>query len=390
MIDTNKGSFFSVHPVMAGVLVAAVIVLIILAMIEFTLQLNSESNPARNSKYIKWRLHEPNISRVVSPDKEYLSKVDGVVLKSARYRTDDMGFIVSTQYHKEPELNIIFLGGSTTECIYVEESKRFPSLVGEQLTKDFNVKSNSFNGGRSGNASVHSINNMWNVAMKKNPDYVVWMHNINDLVTLIHTNSYWSDNSSRNLIADYGGYDVFKHIKNKTFPRLYDLISPGIKRVKRAISTNQPDEFAGVRNVQFKGNFDDMKRQFESNLKIFISMAKQHGVTPIIMTQPNRFVANPNDMVLADLTKISSKGISYEQWKYYYSEFNQSIRDVSEKAQVLLIDLDSHVPKNNSYMYDAVHLTDKGSELVADIVTKIIAESLTVRENIAESNAMLR
>ena len=94
--------------------------------------------------------------------------------------------------------------------------------------------------------------------------------------------------------------------------------------------------------------------------------------------------------MLAGLKKIESKGITYGEWRYYYSEFNQSIRDVSLEAQVLLVDLESQVPKNSNYMYDAVHLTDKGSELVANIVTKKIAESFSKRKYTLKSDAQSR
>ena len=51
----------------------------------------------------------------------------------------------------------IFFGGSTTECIFVEESKRFPYLLTRILQRSDGTLINSLNAGVSGNHSMHSL-----------------------------------------------------------------------------------------------------------------------------------------------------------------------------------------------------------------------------------------
>ena len=50
-------------------------------------------------------------------------------------RVDRQGFIMPSKIHDHPDLTIAFLGGSTTECIYVDEDNRFPYLVGRLLER---------------------------------------------------------------------------------------------------------------------------------------------------------------------------------------------------------------------------------------------------------------
>ena len=50
--------------------------------------------------------------------------------------------------------------------------------------------------------------------------------------------------------------------------------------------------------------------------------------------------------------------------------FNEIIRKVAIENSVILIDLDKLIPKTKEYMYDSVHLSNKGSTMVAGIIAK--------------------
>ena len=54
---------------------------------------------------------------------------------------------------------------------------------------------------------------------------------------------------------------------------------------------------------------------------------------------------------------------------------NNIVREVAEKENVLLIDLDASVPKSKDWLYDMVHLHGAGSEGVAEIIfQKLVSE----------------
>ena len=60
---------------------------------------------------------------------------DGLEQKPYVLRVDRQGFIMPAKIHDHPDLTIAFLGGSTTECTYVDEDQRFPYLVGRLLER---------------------------------------------------------------------------------------------------------------------------------------------------------------------------------------------------------------------------------------------------------------
>ena len=97
----------------------------------------------------------------------------------------------------KPDLTLVFLGGSTVACIYVDEESRFPSLVGQLLSQQTGKKVTSYNSGVGGNNSLHSLDILLNKIIPLKPDVVVMMHNINDLVALIYDKTYWSNNPTR-------------------------------------------------------------------------------------------------------------------------------------------------------------------------------------------------
>jgi hypothetical protein len=107
---------------------------------------------------------------------------DGLEQKPYQVRTDADGFMLPYNIYDKPDLTLVFLGGSTVACIYVDEDQRFPHLAGQLLEQKTGKKITSINSGVGGNNSLHSIDVLLNKIIPIKPDVVVMMHNINDLV----------------------------------------------------------------------------------------------------------------------------------------------------------------------------------------------------------------
>ena len=80
-------------------------------------------------RHILLREHAQASQLSVFPTDEYLTNTDSLIRKEYRFEIDENGFIFPSNVHDNPETPI-FLGGSTTETIYVDELNRFPYLVG--------------------------------------------------------------------------------------------------------------------------------------------------------------------------------------------------------------------------------------------------------------------
>jgi len=104
---------------------------------------------------------------------------------------------------------------------------------------------------------------------------------------------------------------------------------------------------------------------------VFVDICKARNILPVLMTQHNRIKYNPDSAIKESLKKLKREhDISYEAYKNIYGLFNEAIRETGFKNDILVIDPDKAVPKEKEYMWDAVHLNDIGSRLVAEIISR--------------------
>lgn len=271
-------------------------------------------------RFIKLREHAPSTVKLERPTRNYLSHIAPNTVERKYYRvaTDEHGFI-GPILHQEPDIKIVFLGGSTTECLYMEEGQRFPFLVGRQLESALHKKVNTYNGGVSANESMHSLNILMNKVLPMKPQMVVFMHNINDLVALRSQGTYWYAHSLKSHVQDA-----------KTLLTRYEF----------------PD-------IKHQATEQDLIAEFSKNLRTFIAICRIRDIQPVLMTQANRV---END----DL----------------YHHFNEVIREIGKQEKVLVIDLAKVIPKQTDYIYDSYHYTAKGAALAAEHISSQLQGAL--------------
>jgi hypothetical protein len=328
-------------------------------------------------RYINLREIVPGVDTVDVPPDKAVRDSDGLVQKPYRVRTDARGFMLPYKRYAKPDFTLIFLGGSTVACIYVEEENRFPYLVGNLLAQKTGKKITSINSGVGGNNSMHSLDILLNKIIPVKPDVVVMMHNINDLVALIYDGTYWSKNPTRKPIVNFYFYKNLIGLKAlATMAR--DLYIPNLHAATRILShkifgkkvKEQDDEFAYIRGKKLTVDEAAILGQFKMNLNTFINICRARHITPVLMTQFNRYKANPDPKVLKAMQGFQSdSGIPVSEFIKLYARFNQAIREVGQEQGVLVIDLAALIPQEKQYMYDVVHLNTRGSELAAQLIT---------------------
>lgn len=345
--------------------------------------------PTPVRRHIRLREHPPNLNSLIRLKARTLEKfqnamVDDLDRTEYSLRTDANGFILPSKIYNDPDLSLAFIGGSTTECLVVDEDKRFPYRVGVALGEKFNKKINSYNAGFRANNSYHCLNVLLNKIIPLHPDIVVFMENINDVNVLLLSSgqSYWSGPKSRSLLV----------IEQDTTGRLErlssairDAVFPGIAfrlGMGRSVAENdlvgERDEAAKERTP--KTVPANIVEEFEANLNIFISICRARKIMPVLMTQFNRFKEHPDHKVKKTMEKVQAdSGVDYATYKGLLDRFNAAIRNVARENGVLLIDLEANVPKESTYLYDIVHLNTQGSMLVADLITEAMAKSEAVQ-----------
>ena len=318
---------------------------------------------AEQVRHIRLKENSPSQSRLITPDAEIIALSDGLTVKEYPFNIDEYGFLKPSLVHQNPDKTIVFLGGSTTESMFVDEAKRFPALAGSLLEKNLNKKINTLNSGVSGNNTLHSLNIFLNKIVPLQPDIAVLMHNINDLSVLLHEGSYWNQNEYRSTLINED-HSIKALIKSK-LPNTYQLaykIKIKLLGKDREFDTDEQSKPAPDSAI--------ILAMFHANLKTYVQMAHAYKITPVLMTQANRFTEKPDQVILDNLHVLENIGMSYSEYRTLYLAMNEEIRKAAAENNVLLIDLVNEVPQKNEYMADPVHFNNAGSELVAEIIAK--------------------
>jgi len=281
-----------------------------------------------DTRHIRLRENAPHLSLMLTPSDHELKHSENLERKAYDFSTDAHGFLLPSLIHNNADLTVAFIGGSTTECMYVDADKRFHHLVSQSMSND-TYKVNTINAGVSGNDSLNSINAYLNKVIPIKPDIAILMH----------------------------------------LPNSFELLH----RIKATLA-GPVDEFADDRGKTKAIDQQNIYRQFEENLDVFISISKAKGITPILMTQASRFTDTPDPVVVNRFKDLESLGINYTQFKALFDGMNDRIRTVAEKHQIALIDLAKNIPPHKDYIVDTVHFNDDGSSLVASFITEKLNE----------------
>ena len=320
----------------------------------------------KKNSTINFILNEDDIKIDIGLNEGWTDKLEHII-QIGKYGD----ILVEDRENNYDKIDLLFMGGSTTECLIVPEIKRFPFIINKSLNDSIHVVNLSKSGKNSHHSMLQLSTQLNDVEIKN----LILLNNFNDLAQLLYSNSYTEGSISRKSVLgveeflNYYSHSPFIPIKlirlikntlHKSTPNLY-------KHIKKLnflefLNEDKIDEFEDIRT---KKNTVDISifKKFENNLKLISSICRIRDINLILMTQFNRI--SEDDPVLIKLWDESGNVLNYENLKKSFIKFNDIIRHVSHQENIKLIDLDSLVPKDKLYIYDMIHLTEDGSELVA-------------------------
>ena len=364
-------NWFQRHPKKTLATVTLIVILAIVFAAEKFLAFNNRQHgifleAEVERRYAKLKEYRPGTRLLLTFPRNHLPFTDNVFTKKYRFDIDNNGFVAPSRKYDAPDKVIVFLGGSTTECMFVDENHRMPYVAGQILEQETGAKINSYNGGMSGNNSLNAIDILINKVIPLKPDVVVFMENINDLSTLLYEGTYWNNNKARSPVETLKKRPlVGKLLKEIFIPNL----NYAYKTMKKTLFKPEEDEFSSSRGKKLIVDQAKMVHDFAADLQTIVCTCKAWGIVPVLMTQANRITAHPDPVVATYIGRYGQEtGISYQKFKEVYDAFNDTIREVGRKNQVMVIDLAREVPQDKKYLYDLVHFNDAGSQLAAQII----------------------
>ena len=276
-----------------------------------------------------------------------------------RLRTDARSYILPSFQYRSPRATVAFLGGSTTECLAVQEELRFPALVSQILAKE-GLKVNTLNAARSGNTIHDSLNVLLNHVANDHPDFVVLMHATNDIGVLNRAGDYRTRMGSPVSLKAIGKWAL--QIAS-SHSHLAALVRH--RATTATLRVTEPDQIVAWRNDPALAE-DIRIDAYLYRLKTFVHLCRDFGIEPILMTQP---LSGTSNALTPDWADLGAQ-----------DRFNALIRRVGIEEAVLVIDLARYLKEEipdweqpMKTFYDGMHVTDNGSQVYAKHIAANLA-----------------
>lgn len=270
-------------------------------------------------------------------------------------------------------LTIITVGGSTTECHFLNDNRTWPFLLGAKLTDSFpDCWLN--NAGLDGHSTFGHTIFLNDYIKHLRPRVVIFLVGVNDVET--------DGPSFHDRLNTRGGYADLKHFIFQNS----EVLNLGLNLVRgwRAQRFNNTTNTMLVMDSSRKRELSDsvikdrLERQapflagYRRRLEGLADTCVAWGILPVFVTQPNLFGVGRDPETGVDLSLFPCDPNDAElngklMWQML-ERYNDVVRSVGAVRHVPVIDLARKLPKNSLYYYDMSHFTNAGAQEVADLL----------------------
>jgi len=335
------------------------------------------------------RLHPPFETRikgdklVLPVNRTYLIKNNEIpdIDPLVTHTRNSLGFRGSPPPPNDLEnyLSIVTIGGSTTECNLLSDSKTWTDILGKKLDRSFK-KVWINNAGLDGHSTFGHIVLMEDYVSRLKPKIAIFLVGANELGVDEPTES---DNKNIRKFS-------LNHIK--LWPRQIVMHSEffitvlNLYRMIKARNLGLPHHYTDFKTIQLKNmseaetlraileNAGELRlRNYRNRLLRLTDICRANSIEPVLVTQPVLSGRGKDDISGADLERMTVRDLNGKVAWQILELYNDVLRDVAKKNKIQLIDLSVEMPKSSRYFYDVYHFTNSGAEKVADIILKHIS-----------------
>ena len=282
---------------------------------------------------------------------------------------NNIGFRGENWETNSKRLKILFIGGSTTECFYVDEKKNWPLVIAQKLGTEFLVN----NAGLNGHSTVGHIALLKDYANDIKPNVAFFLIGINDLALTENGSNQFDEKMINNSIEK-------KILKLEEYSRVLNLIHSfyrSYQAYKLGISDNVEWKLKETKNPSFlsdeewksiKLNHENSQINYKKRILEIIDICKSNNIKPVFITQPLLFGEGKDPSTSLDLQNY----FVYKMKGYQYFEklqlYNKTLIGTCISENISFIDLAMKLPKDSKYFIDDMHFSDEGCEKVSEIV----------------------
>jgi lysophospholipase L1-like esterase len=343
-----------------------------------------------------YAMHDPNIAVTNQLPPGLIRGVR----KKFRYSINRQGMRGDNYPENASTYRILTMGGSTTICSFLDDSKAWPALLQKKLQQTANSRLVWVgNIGKSGLTTRSHVLQMCYLTPQYPADAVLLLVGINDLVLRIwgdeNYDPHFLDNAENKSLLMFKTFTIlpdslyhpfYKNFglwklarRTKSYLKNYVSEASLLAEIKRS-----RDLLRYGRAIDTLPDLENALEEYASNLAQIIQAAKGQNLRLIMMTQPVWWNARMTAAERASLLPLGSIGYAAPSIKYdYYSVeilaecmrlYNDKLVSTCRQFGVEYIDLAACVPQTAQVFYDDCHFTEHGAEIVAAAVADYLNE----------------
>ncbi len=293
----------------------------------------------------------------------------------------------SAHYFSKNKYGILTIGGSTTECVLLDDEKTWPFLLEKKLNS---LSVNQFVVGNIGRASMNSGHHHLQLKYTE-PQYdgiglVLVLMGVNDYLRFLTSHpEYTPTQQSTSLFKEaflryptdkntewYKRTELWMHLRNGK-----QAIS-SIQRAsefKRNLIPDMEDRIHYCRSIEKKDTLPNLSialADYEKNIRNMAEVARQRNYQLIFISQPTLWKATMDSLsfnfAYSTLSFTKPNVYTPEAYAKGMATFNQKLKEVATMEAVPVIDLAELLPKDTTVFFDFCHFNNSGAEQVSDIL----------------------
>ena len=297
-----------------------------------------------------------------------------------------------TPYKPADKVRIMVYGGSSVFDVAHPDTRDWPHRVETRLQQSGFASVEVINAGIPGLRSSDSVGRLFAEGHLFEPNYVLFYGSWNDIKEfratepLLRLRSPLHQSDVDNPLFTYrNGLDRWLCEVSQLYVRLRSRYYTWNLRLGPEGSLPQGDYVATLSETAL--------RQYRMNIQTFVDVARNAGAVPILVTEAH-LVSPGNTAADKERIRYDMVLLTHETLLNAFEATNRILRDVSMEKQVRLIDASSDLSGRADLFLDTVHLTDRGSDALADIVAASLEQVLTPpgvwSDNLARPAALRR
>ncbi|HLX92770.1 MAG TPA: SGNH/GDSL hydrolase family protein [Puia sp.] len=267
-------------------------------------------------------------------------------------------------------LSIITVGGSTTECKFLNDNRTWPYLTDSILSRYFKSLWLD-NAGLDGHSTYGHQVLLNDYLVRLHPKVITFLVGVNDIES--------DEPSFHDKLYVRGAYSDFGHfvLNNSEVINLMVNFQRGWRAQKLNNTTQKPVNL--IRNYSLEipdsvtakrlANQRPYLARYHERLVQLVDTCLANHIVPVLITQPDLFGSGLDSISGVNLETFKIEpGLNGKLLWQILELYNDVTRLTCSQKDVFLVDLARLMPKNSQYFYDGSHFTNQGAQKVASIV----------------------